>query len=73
MNIQVWPEAGTQNYKILCWMQANGAITPADAYEYCGCLRLSERARELQAIGWEMEKGWVKTRNGATVRSYRLV
>jgi hypothetical protein len=72
MKLQVWPEAGTQNYKILCWMQANGAITPLDALDYAGSFRLSERCRELEGMGWEMERKRVKTAGGAHVMSYRL-
>lgn len=67
-----WPKAGTQNYMILMWMRKHGAITPIDALNDCRCFRLSERCRELEKLGWKLERGWFKTAGGARVRTYRL-
>lgn len=67
-----WPKAGTQNDKIFRYMIGNGAITPLKALEVAGCFRLSERCREIEALGWKIVRERVRTSGGAQVMSYRL-
>ena len=69
----VYPAKGTQCRALLDWMQDTGlAVTPLSALKIAGSFRASERFRELEAMGWEIERGWFKTATGARVRSYRL-
>lgn len=41
----------TQNAAILAHLQTGASITPLEALSLCGCLRLSERVREIEAQG----------------------
>ena len=69
----VYPAKGTQCRKLLDWLQDTGLeVTPLSALKIAGSLRASERFRELEAMGWEIERRWVKTAGGARVRSYKL-
>jgi hypothetical protein len=66
----------TQNQAILKHLRRHKTITTLEAVREIGCLRLSERIRELKRdghkIGGHMCK--VKTRHGsATVKRYYLV
>ena len=63
---------GKQLTAILMYMRFRGAITPATAYLYADSLRLSERIRELEALGWRIKRERVRTSRGAMVQSYRL-
>jgi hypothetical protein len=72
-DLKVYPAKGTQCAKLLDFMrQTRECVTPLSALRIAGSLRASERFRELEAMGWEIERGWVKTSGGARVRSYRL-
>jgi hypothetical protein len=62
----------SQCYKILWWLSSKGQITPIDALESCGCFRLSERIRELEALGWDIRHEWVKLPSGKRVMGYKL-
>lgn len=66
------PREFTQNWGILAYMKTYGPITPVEALRACKSFRLSERIRELEALGWQIERGWFKTAGGARVRTYRL-
>ena len=68
----VWPSKGTQNWLILRYLVKNPYITGMQALNVAHCWSLPKRICELQEMGWEFEKGWVKTSGGARVRSYRL-
>ena len=41
----------SQKKKVLSFLRNTGHITPYQAFKYFGCLRLSERIRELKADG----------------------
>jgi len=71
-NVQVYPAKGTQCDQILEMLKARMPVTPLTALRFAGSFRCSERIREIEAMGWEIERGWVKTSGGARVRSYRL-
>ena len=69
----VYPAKGTQCAMILDWMKrTRSAITGMVALDIARCWSLPKRICELEAMGWEIERGWVKTSGGARVRSYRL-
>jgi hypothetical protein len=63
----------TQNLKIAAHLMRGRTITPVEALEIAGCFRLSERIRELERLGWNIKRGWVKTHGGARVRSYKWI
>ena len=53
-------------------LEQGRTVTPIDALNSFRCFRLSERVRELEVLGWKIERGWVKTPGGARVRTYRI-
>lgn len=48
----------TQNDKIFAHLQAGNTLTPLEALNLCGTLRLSERIRELEAQGVPITHEW---------------
>ncbi len=52
----------TQNAMILSHLKSGKSITPLEALNLCGSLRLSERIRELQFAGNKISKRWVTVR-----------
>ena len=61
----------TQNELLLEALQNGVTLTPLNALQIAGTLRLSERCRELMAQGVPIEKSRIET-NGKHVMSYRL-
>lgn len=63
----------TQNELILEYMKEHGGITPAEALNHCGSMRLSARIHDLRAMGYDihMELVKVKKRGGHSVRVSR--
>ena len=51
---------GDQCRAILQLLKGRTRITPFTALQECGCMRLSERIRELEALGWSIRREWVK-------------
>jgi len=64
--------SNSQKAKILAFMQAGGSITPLEALNLCGSLRLGARIAELRAEGWPVESKWVVTSTGKRVKSYYI-
>lgn len=63
----------TQNAKLLCYLEANpNGITQLEAFTALSCCRLSERVRELEALGFQIEHKAERTNTGARVVRYRL-
>lgn len=66
----------TQNELILKYINEHGDITPMEALNHCGCMRLSARIHDLRRLGYDisMELVDVKTRDGHKTRvsRYRL-
>ena len=52
----------SQNSLILEYMKHYGSITPWEAIEHCGCLRLSARIADLKAKGYNI--GSVNVKHG---------
>lgn len=67
----------TQNEMILKYLKSHKGITPAQAYEKFGCLRLSGRIFDLREQGHKITTNIieVKGRNGNTCRvaQYKLI
>lgn len=61
----------TQNQQILKHLQTGGSITPLDALNLYGCLRLGARIYELKKQGIKIETKY-ETRNGKTYARYEL-
>lgn len=55
---------------ILNYMREHGSITPREALNHCGSMRLSARIHDLRAMGHDihMELITVKTKNGRKER-----
>lgn len=49
-----------------------GGLTPREAQELFGCMRLAARVHELKRDGHNIQKRMVATPGGATVASYYL-
>lgn len=64
------PKWDSQCWYILHWIMVK-PITPLEALEHCGCFRLSERIRELEALGWLIDRKPVK-QGGKRFMSYEL-
>lgn len=68
----------TQNEKILKFMQTHkNGITPLQAMDHFGCMRLAGRIHDLREMGYSISSEIVKVKNryGDTCRvsRYRLV
>lgn len=66
------PARGTQNRTLAIWLAGGKHITTLIAMKELGICRLSERVRELQALGWGIHKQTIKIESGARVMSYFL-
>lgn len=62
----------SQKQQILSHLRRGRPITQWTASYKYGCLRLSERIRELQKDGWLVRKQWTKTPGGQRVMEYRM-
>lgn len=67
----------SQNAKLLSYLQTHSSITTLEAMTHLGVCRLSERVRELEALGWVLrhERVSVPTRDGkrASVVAYSIL
>lgn len=67
----------SQNAKILAHMKRGLTITPLQALDLFGCMRLSARIDELEEMGYSVYRVWVtvKNREGkmVKVRRYSLI
>ena len=55
----------TQNQKILRYMKQYGSITPLEALQEFGCMRLAARISDLRSMGVH-----IKARTAASVNQY---
>ena len=66
----------TQNEKILGYLQTHDMITPLEAQNYFGIMRLASRICDLQKIGYRFERQSVRVKNRygdiVTVTGYKL-
>ena len=63
----------SQRERILNHLVEYGPLTPLEALDRFGTMRLSERIRELKKQGHEIETTMVTTLTGKRVAQYRLV
>ena len=62
----------TQRNDILAYLQSGRSLTPRDAYNYFGCLRLAARIHDLKAEGYDIEARTLDIGKGKHVASYSL-
>lgn len=62
-----------QKDRVLDYLKTHQGITQKEASDHLGCLRLSERIRELAGLGYIVEKTWETSVNryGDRVRYMR--
>ena len=63
----------TQNARLLVWLESHDGVTTAEATAGMKCYRLSERIRELEALGYRISHTPEVTSTGARVIRYRLL
>lgn len=61
----------SQRSDILRHLRNGGTLTPIDALEQFGCMRLAPRIQELRSEGWDIQTLDV-TRNGKTYACYKM-
>ena len=66
------PKKGSQREGILHFLQAGKTITPIDALNMFGCLRLATVIFDLRQEGWDIETIDTKSANGKNFASYKL-
>ena len=49
--------------RILEYLKTHQGITQKEASDHLGCMRLSERIRELAAMGYKVDKRWEEGQN----------
>ena len=62
----------TQNARLLNFLEAHGSITTLEASDQLRICRLSERIRELERLGFNIDHDPEHTAGGARVIRYRL-
>ena len=62
----------TQTNQILAALKAGQHITPIDALNRFGCLRLGARVYDLKQAGHKIQTTRVETPSGAFVASYSM-
>lgn len=62
----------SQTERILEWMLAGHPITPLEALNQFGSLRLGARIAEIKAKGYLVYSEFVETGNGKKVKQYHL-
>jgi len=63
--------AASQNDRILEALKAGAKITPMDALQRFGCLRLSARIKDLRVRGYRIVNEW-RSENGKRFAEYKL-
>ncbi len=63
----------TQTEKVLTHLDLRGSLTPLQAMDYYGIMRLAARIGELRRDGHEIKSEPFRTPGGATVSRYSLI
>lgn len=67
------PNENTQKGKILKHLRKGRTLTPMEALELCGTMRLGARVFELREMGWKIETKHKRVNKHTTVAEYKLV
>lgn len=62
----------SQSAQILAYLKEGNSITPLEALQKFGCLRLAARISDLRADNHKIETKQHRTENGKTVAQYTL-
>ena len=62
----------SQNARILTYLQQGNSLTPLEALQWFGCLRLAARVLDLREAGHDIYSVPVTLRNKKRVACYRL-
>ena len=65
--------AETQTDKVLLHLEKRGSLTPLQAMDQYGIMRLAARIGELRREGHDIASEPFRTPGGATVSRYRLI
>ena len=65
-------EKRSQKLQILEYLTAGGELTALEALERFGCFRLAARIADIREMGYEIERSWRDTANGARVAVYKM-
>lgn len=63
----------SQNEQIYRYLQENGSITPIDALNLCGCLRLASRIADLKRIMGADIRTEMESTGTSRYARYRLI
>ena len=63
----------TQTEKVLTHLDLRGSLTPLQAMDYYGIMRLAARIGDLRRDGHQIASEPFRTPGGATVSRYRLI
>lgn len=63
----------TQMEKVLTHLEKRGSLTPLQAMDHYGIMRLAARIGDLRGIGHEIKSEPFRTPGGATVSRYKLI
>ena len=64
--------SSTQYFQILDWLKSGRTITPLEALERFGCLRLGARIYEMRQEGFGIKREMVKVGKNKSVARYSL-
>jgi len=63
----------SQNAKLLCYLESRGSISTLEAVQNLLILRVSERIRELERLGYVFRHEPETTQGGARIMRYTLI
>ena len=61
-----------QQERVLAWLRAGKTLTPMEALEHIGCMRLAARIYDLRKAGWPIVTEEHSLGNGRKVARYYL-
>lgn len=65
-------EKRSQKLKILEYLKEGGELTAMKALNLFGCFRLAARIADIRSMGYEIQRDWMETADGARVAVYRM-
>lgn len=65
-------EKSSQKLKILEYLKEGGELTALKALKMFGCLRLGARIWDIKKMGYEIQREWMETDDGARVAVYKM-
>ena len=66
------PTPGSQCDTLLNAMYRGEKLTVLTAMDKYGVYALSQRAGELERMGWKVKRGWLELPSGKRIRTYAL-